>query len=90
MSRDAARFLVKRAGDEEEADSLSVLLDDLRDSRLDEVGDILVGDLGRSLAREFETVVVSPSAMAKTPRNSPRGVIVQSTNGAILKLEYAQ
>lgn len=49
MSRDAARFFIKRVSGGEGADSFSVMLDDLRESFLDEDGDMVVGDLGRSL-----------------------------------------
>lgn len=49
VSRDAARFFIKRVSGGEGADSFSVLLDDLRESFLEEDGDIIVGDLGRSL-----------------------------------------
>jgi hypothetical protein len=65
VSSDAARFRVKRAGGEEAFDSLSVVLEERREPLLDEAGDILAGDLGRSLARVVEAVVIGPSVMAQ-------------------------
>ena len=47
--RDAIRFLVKRVSGGESADTVSALLDDLRESFLEDDGDIDVGDLGTSL-----------------------------------------
>lgn len=86
MSRDAARFFIKRVSGVEGADSFSVLLDDLRESFLDEDGDMVVGDLGRSLIRVPEREVDSPSAMAR----STVRVIMKITNAAMPKPRYSQ
>lgn len=86
MSRDAARFFIKRVSGGEGADSFSVWLDDLRESFLDEVGDMVVGDLGRSLIWVLEREIDSPSAMAGfTVR-----VIMKIANAAMPKPGYSQ
>jgi hypothetical protein len=86
VSRDAARFFIKRVSGGEGADSFSVLLDDLRESFLEEDGDMVVGDLGRSLIRVLEREVDSPSAMAR----STVRVIMKIANAAMPKPGYSQ